>query len=122
MTNNGKPTPDEMGDQLDQEIKDTVHDWAENPEGTDYDDLDERVDEKLRRMVAGWAGAEEDADWKTIGSKTDVHVVFPDVVTDKGFQRGVIGKRKKLVIKRERIVVSQDIFRFPVFRIVPIPR
>jgi len=65
------PKPEDMGDHLDEEIKETVHDWANNPEGTDYDDLDEKIDQKLRRTVAGWVGAPEDADWKTIGEKMD---------------------------------------------------
>jgi len=70
--NNTTPTPDEMGDQLDEELKDTVHEWAETQEG-DYEDLDDRIDQRLRRMVAGWVGAEEEADWKGIGTKTDAN-------------------------------------------------
>jgi hypothetical protein len=72
MTDNHQaPNPEDMGDQLDEEIKETVHDWAENPDQEDYDNLDERVDEKLRRTIAGWVGAEDDADWKAIGGKMD---------------------------------------------------
>lgn len=70
--NNTTPTPDQMGDQLDEELKDTVQEWAEAQEG-DYENLDDRIDQRLRRMVAGWVGAEEDADWKAIGTKTDAN-------------------------------------------------
>lgn len=69
--NNQPPRPEDMGEHLDEEIKETVHDWAENTKGTDYDNLDARIDEKLRKTIAGWVGAAEDADWKTIGSKMD---------------------------------------------------
>ncbi|GIV81054.1 MAG: hypothetical protein KatS3mg051_0408 [Anaerolineae bacterium] len=65
------PKPEEMGEHLDQEIKDTVHDWAQNPEASRFEDLDERIDEKLRRRIASWVGAPEDADWKTIGARMD---------------------------------------------------
>ena len=73
MTDNTMPKPEDMGGHLDEDIKKTVHDWAENPDESKFEDLDERVDEKLRRRVAGWVGVEEDADWKTIGSKMDTN-------------------------------------------------
>jgi len=77
--NHTPPTPDEMGEQLDEELKDTVHEWAENEDG-DRENLDDRIDERLRRMIAGWVGAEDDADWKAIGTKTDANT------------RGAVGK------------------------------
>ncbi len=70
-TNHTTPTPEQMGDQLDEELKDTVAEWEENPQ--EGETLDERIDERLRRMVAGWVGADADADWKTIGSKADAN-------------------------------------------------
>ncbi|MEW6580863.1 MAG: hypothetical protein AB1435_16940 [Chloroflexota bacterium] len=73
MTENTTPKPEDMGGHLDEDIKKTVHDWAENPDESKFEDLDERVDEKLRRRVAGWVGVEEDADWKTIGTKMDAN-------------------------------------------------
>lgn len=73
MTENNTPKPEDMGGHLDEDIKSTVHDWAENPDESKFEDLDERVDEKLRRRVAGWVGVDEDADWKTIGSKMDAN-------------------------------------------------
>ena len=42
--NNQAPTPEEMGAKLDEEIKETVQDWAENPEGSNFKDLDDRID------------------------------------------------------------------------------
>jgi|SRR5690554_4183739 len=69
--NNQAPTPEEMGAKLDEEIKETVQDWAENPEGSSFKDLDDRIDVKVRRTLAGWVGAGENADWKEIGSKMD---------------------------------------------------
>jgi hypothetical protein len=72
MTDNHQPpTPEEMGQHLDDEIKETVQDWAANPQGTDYENLDERVDQKLRKTIAGWVGADEAADWKAIGGQMD---------------------------------------------------
>lgn len=71
--NTTPPRPEDMGEHLDEDIKQTVHDWAKNPEEGKFKDLDERVDEKLRRRVAGWVGVAEDADWKTIGTKTDAN-------------------------------------------------
>jgi len=62
-----------MGDHLDEEIKETVHDWAENPQGESYDNLDDRIDAKLRRTIAGWVGSEPDADWKSVGVKMDAN-------------------------------------------------
>lgn len=73
MTENNTPKPEDMGGHLDEDIKSTVHDWAENPDESKFEDLDERVDEKLRRRVAGWVGVQEDADWKTIGTKMDAN-------------------------------------------------
>jgi hypothetical protein len=71
--NNQAPTPEEMGAKLDEEIKETVQDWADNPEATDFDDLDDRIDVKVRRTIAGWVGADEDADWKEVGVKMDAN-------------------------------------------------
>ena len=71
--NNTAPTPEEMGAKLDEEIKDTVQDWADNPEATDFDDLDDRIDVKVRRTIAGWVGANENADWKEVGVKMDAN-------------------------------------------------
>lgn len=73
MTENNTPKPEDVGGHLDEDIKSTVHDWAENPDESKFEDLDERVDEKLRRRVAGWVGVQEDADWKTIGTKMDAN-------------------------------------------------
>jgi hypothetical protein len=69
--NTTPPNPEDMGDMLDEEIRETVHDWAENPDDTEYEDLDERIDVKLRRTIAGWVGADENAEWKAIGEKMD---------------------------------------------------
>lgn len=69
--NHTPPTPEEMGAKLDEDIKETVKDWAKNPENTDFDELDDRIDVKLRRTVAGWVGAGETAGWKEIGDKMD---------------------------------------------------
>jgi hypothetical protein len=71
--NTTPPRPEDMGEHLDEDIKQTVHDWAENPDKGRFEDLDERVDEKLRRRVAGWVGVEENADWKTIGTRMDAN-------------------------------------------------
>ncbi|NDJ75078.1 MAG: hypothetical protein GYB65_02370 [Chloroflexi bacterium] len=68
--NNGQPNPEDMGARLDEEIKETVEDWAEDPEGGD---LFERIDVRLRGMVGGWVGAEEDAGWAAIGDKMDTN-------------------------------------------------
>jgi len=67
------PKPEDMGDQLDDEIKETVQDWAENPDDTEFKELDDRIDEKLRRKIGSWVGAGEDADWKAIGGKMDAN-------------------------------------------------
>ena len=59
--NNQAPTPEEMGAKLDEEIKETVQDWAENPEGSSFKDLDDRIDVKVRRTLAGgFAGENAD--------------------------------------------------------------
>lgn len=71
--NNQAPTPEEMGAKLDEEIKETVQDWVNNPEATDFDDLDDRIDVKVRRTIAGWVGAAENADWKEVGLKMDAN-------------------------------------------------
>jgi hypothetical protein len=69
--NHTPPTPEEMGAKLDEDIKETIQDWAQNPDNMDFDDLDERIDRKLRRTIAGWVGVSEDASWKEIGGKMD---------------------------------------------------
>lgn len=71
--NNQAPTPEEMGAKLDEEIKETVQDWADNPEATNFNDLDERIDVKVRRTIAGWVGADENADWKEVGQTMDAN-------------------------------------------------
>lgn len=71
--NHSTPTPEEMGARLDEEIKETVQDWADNPQATDFDDLDDRIDAKVRRTIAGWVGAEPTADWKDVGAKMDAN-------------------------------------------------
>ena len=70
MNDNNKPVPEEISEQLDTEIEETVQDWAENPAGANYTNLDQRIDEGLRRKIAGWVGAEE-ASWEIIGEKMD---------------------------------------------------
>jgi hypothetical protein len=93
MSDKNKPTPEEMGDQLDRDIKDTVHNWAENPE---EGKLEERIDEKLRRTIAGWVGAEENDDWKTIGTKTDANTrkaIAKWVGAEEGADWGTISSR-----------------------------
>lgn len=67
------PSPEEMGAKLDEDIKETVQDWADNPDHTDFNQLDEQIDVKIRKTIAGWIGAPETASWKEIGLKMDAN-------------------------------------------------
>lgn len=94
MSENEVPRPETMGEHLDQELKETVQEWAENPEGGQP--LDDRIDQRLRRMVAGWVGVDQEADWKTIGGQMDSKTraaIGGWVGADEGADWGAISSR-----------------------------
>ncbi len=68
--NHTPPRPEDMGEHLDEELKETVDDWSRGSD-EELDDLSDRIDRKLRRTVASWVDADEDAEWKDIGSQMD---------------------------------------------------
>lgn len=108
--NNNTPRPEDMGQRLDEELKDTVHEWADNPEGGQT--LDDRIDQRLRRKVADWVGVEQEADWKAIGGQMDAKTraaIGGWVGTDEGADWGAISSRmeNRIRVGVARLVKAQ---------------
>jgi hypothetical protein len=72
--NNGQaPEPEDMGERLDEKIRETVQTWADDLKNTDFEALGTQIEDKVRLTLAGWVGADEAANWKDIGSKMDAN-------------------------------------------------